>query len=87
MPPKKSQKKKKPKKDKPKLGSLTPAVEGPPGENLSSQPVFSDELEELNYFLSKAEKYVRKSYTFLYHTSSVLYKSHMLCPNYTSVYP
>ena len=62
MPPKKSQKKKKPKKEKPKTNNLPQAGNAlTPEEILPTQETFTDELDELNFYLSKAEKHVRSS--------------------------
>ena len=57
MPPKKSQKKKKPKKDKPKSNGVQ--ATSLPEEIVPAQETFADQLDELNFYLFKAEKNVR----------------------------
>ena len=57
MPPKKSQKKKKPKKDKQKSSGVQ--ATNLQEENIPAQETFADELDELNFYLFKAEKNVR----------------------------
>ena len=57
MPPKKSQKKKKPKKDKQKSNGVQ--ATNVQEENIPAQETFIDELDELNFYLFKAEKNVR----------------------------